>query len=106
VASKHFVKMSADLRYDASQILPELKGAPLSVWLAIVSHVGYDGTCYPCEETIAEMTGYSKRQVTRSVSKLCRLGLLTVISYGKNKGKMVSNRYRVNKYFSYCTDTP
>jgi hypothetical protein len=89
----YFVKLTT--RFLADNRLAELKGACLSVLLALGLRVNKYGVCFPSIDTIAENTGYSTRQVKRSLKILSEKKY--VFPY-KEKGRQY---YQIKKYIRF-----
>ena len=70
-----FIQIKTGFR---SRHLEKLKGAKLSVFLCIALHMDGKGFAFPSRRTIAKETGYSVGEVSRSVSELESLKMLTV----------------------------
>ncbi len=93
-----FIKLSVDLREDGT--LKKLRGAPLSVFIALGMHIDGKGECYPSVETLSKRTGYTTRQVTRALNTLVALNLISRTPTYFD-GRQSSNTYRVLRYFSF-----
>jgi hypothetical protein len=71
---------------------PNLSGADCSVAIVIATHLNFrKGEAWPSIATIAKLTNRNRSTIWRSVEKLARFGLLTVV---KGRGRRHSNRYR------------
>ena len=53
-------------------------------------------TCFPSAGRIAADTGMSRPGVQKVIAELAKLGLITVLSSGRGKGRNDPNRYRLN----------
>lgn len=93
-----FIKLSVDLRKDDT--LAKLKGAPVSVLLALAVHINGKSECHPSIPTLAKLAGYDKRQVMRALDTLEALDLITRTRRFPRK-RQTTNLYRVLRYFSY-----
>jgi len=80
-----------------------LKGAALVVALALAEHHnGKTGQCNPGYDTIAELTGLSRRHVIRVISKLGADGHITI----DKSGGYHSNQYGFNDPQTVTFETP
>jgi hypothetical protein len=91
-----FVKLSVTFR---DQMLAELKGPPLSVYLCIALHCGgVEMTAYPSIKTICKETGYSHTAVIAATRKLEKMGLVSVTKQEAKAGDYDQNFYHVRGY--------
>lgn len=97
VESSAWVKISTSFK----SVMPYLKGANLSVFLAISLSVNDKGECFPGIDTLASCTGYSRRAVFDAIRELEETGFLTVI-HGVKK----SNLYHVNAFAAFGDAQP
>jgi len=59
--------------------LVKMKGAPLSVYCALLKYTSYDfKPVFPKKERLEKETGYSIPQITRAIKRLRKLGLVAV----------------------------
>jgi len=101
--------------------LSNLKGARLSVLLAIALHADADGLAWPSYGTLVRETGYARDTVARALSDLCKVTLdghriLARWQPVTSAGQFTSNRYLVfpsteeleliAKRVSPCTEKP
>ena len=91
-----WIKLSTSFR----NVMSKLKGSRLSVFLCICLHINGDNNCYPSLETLAEESGYSRREVVNAVQELEATGFLTV-----RRGEMKSNLYHVNVAAAYGAES-
>jgi len=75
-----------------------LKGAKLSVLLAIALHSNEDGWAWPSYDTLMRETGYSEATLKKALDELCKLeidGRRVLLRYQPqgDGGKFRSNRY-------------
>jgi hypothetical protein len=81
-----WIKFSAEFR---KNMLAQLKGAPLSVFMCICLHLNENGESFPGIDLIAKETGYKRLAVIRAIKKLENMGgLLKIV---RQRGK--SNHY-------------
>lgn len=92
-----FLKYNPQMR---KKDLRELKGAPLSVYICVASHMNWYGQAFPSLKTISEETNYSIRQVKRALQFLRERGFITPV----RAGKWSSTVYQVNHWFSIGRD--
>lgn len=81
--------------------MPKLKGAKLSVWLAIVLRINERYISFPSIKTICEDTGLSNRAVIDTIKELEESGYLTV----KRRDRRV-NIYQVRSYAAFGEAAP
>lgn len=61
-------------------VMHQLKGAKLAVYMAICLHVNEDGESWPAMRTLAIETGYDKGTVTQAISELEEIpGLMDIV---------------------------
>ena len=65
------------------------------VLLALADRSDDDGMCWPGRRGIAERVGITPRSVTRHISSLIKLGILTTIERTREDGARTSNQYRL-----------
>lgn len=82
-----FIQLNTGFRTKHLRIL---KGARLAVFLSIALHIDDESVSFPSAETISEETGYSIREVLRSVKELEKLKIIKV-----SRQHRKSNRYKV-----------
>ncbi len=58
------------------ELLRKLKGAPLTVYMALAMYVDSTGQCFPGVDTLCKDTGYTKKTVLTAMTKLEEAGLL------------------------------
>jgi hypothetical protein len=76
-------------------LLPQMKGAPLSVYITLCAHADAEGVCYPGIKRIMTLTGYEKDAVFRALTKLIKLGVIERTRRRTEKGDLDSNLYRI-----------
>jgi len=69
------------------EILPSLKGAPLSVLTAYWSHANKEGIAWPSNRFLARTTGYTETTVKAAKNHLRKLGLLSATKQIRVGGK-------------------
>lgn len=80
-----------------------LNGAPLVIALALAEHHNAKtGQCNPSYDTIAELTGNSRRHVIRVIKSLCVDGYITI----DKSGGFHSNQYAFNATQTVTFETP
>lgn len=99
-------KQKSSEKYDAPIIfvssgfrerpLAQLKGAPLSVYLAYKSYANKEGLAWPSLGTLARVTGYGINAVKRSKQTLIEMCLLTPIEQSRDGGQFGRKKFRVN----------
>lgn len=82
-----WIKLSTSFR----EIMKNLKGSRLAVFLCLCLHIDAENNCFPSHETIADETGYSKREVIEAIKELEEIEFLTV-----RRGEKRYNFYHVN----------
>lgn len=76
-------------------LLPQMKGAPLSVYVTLCAHADDEGVCFPGIARICTMTGYSRPVVFRALQTLIDLDVIERHNrFGGDKGQD-SNLYRI-----------
>ena len=83
--SEIFAQVSVEFR----EHLHILKGAHLSIFLAISLHANARGWSWPSRKLLARETGYNTDTVTRALSKLCRISIndqRLLLRYQRSKG--------------------
>jgi hypothetical protein len=88
-----FVSCSSGFR---EQYLAQLKGAPLSVYLAYKSYANREGFAWPSLQSLARSTGYGINAVKRAKQILIEMGLLTPIEQSREGGQFGRKKFRVN----------
>ncbi len=58
------------------ELLRELRGSPMTVYMALAMYMDDGGQCFPGVETICKDTGYTKKTVLAAMTKLEEAGLL------------------------------
>jgi DNA-binding MarR family transcriptional regulator len=106
MASGMFFKVDFDLCYSPDGVLcpplANLKGAPLSVFMALGCHLNKQGSCWPGLTRLSKMTGYSVRQVRRALRSLEELGYISTSKrMWDDSKKQTSNLYIINKLVSF-----
>jgi len=98
-----YVQLDTRLKHDGT--LAKLKGAALSVYIAIGLHVNRNGEAWPSLDTLSKLTGYSKRQVQNAVKKLD--GMMMAVTRGgiESDGKARANTYGQLRHFAYGKST-
>lgn len=71
----------------------ELGPYGVAVYVALARFANADAECWPSRRAIHERTGVSVAQVTREISKLAGLGLITIAPQFDEHGDQVSNLY-------------
>jgi hypothetical protein len=64
-----FVQVNVDFR----QHLHIMKGARLSVFLAIALHTNQEGWCWPTRSLLSKETGYNEQTISKAITDLCSL---------------------------------
>lgn len=76
-------------------LLPQMKGAPLSVYVTLCAHADDEGICFPGIARICTMTGYSRPVVFRALQTLIDLDVIERHNrFGGDRGQD-SNLYRI-----------
>ncbi len=91
------------LKYDPQMrenTLKELRGAPLSVYIGIVSHMNWGAQSFPSLETLSKETGYSVRWVKDALHFLKKRGFIIPVIARRGH----STVYQVNHWFSIGGD--
>jgi hypothetical protein len=94
--SEIYAQVSVDFR----KYLHYLKGAKLSVFLAISLHTDADGWAWPSRELLAWETGYNVRTISAVLTELCQLtinGQRLLLRYQPTTGdrQFTSNHYLI-----------
>ena len=87
------------LKYDPQmreRDLRELRGAPLSVYIGIASHMNWDGESFSSLETLSRETSYGRRRVEEALHFLKERGFITPVRARRGH----STVYQVNHWFS------
>lgn len=92
-----WVKLSVSFR----EVMPQLKGAPLAVFLSICLHVNGRGEAWPKYDTLCAETGYERAAVARALKHLESIPGLLEITHRDG----TSNLYRP-AYIAYGKDDP
>ena len=78
-----------------SGLLREMKGAPLSVFCAYLSHVGKNKLAWPSLKSLAASTGYGVNCLKLARRKLVELGLLIPVEQLRPAGRFGRKNFRV-----------
>jgi hypothetical protein len=78
------------------QHLAQLKGAPLSIYMAYKSYANKEGIAWPSLRTLARVTGYGINAVKSGKRVLIEMGLLTPIEQSRKGGQFEHKKFRVN----------
>lgn len=78
------------------QCLAQLKGAPLSVYLAYQSYANKEGIAWPSLRSLAKFTGYGINAVKRARKALVEMGFLDPIKQDREGGQFGRKKFRVN----------
>jgi hypothetical protein len=92
-----FIKLSTSLRGERRRMFKSLRGAPWTVLTAIALYMNSEGKAWPSIPEIADLTGYSIRQVQRIVKQLVKMNVLHVHPE-KGTGRYMHNVYSINPY--------
>jgi len=76
------------------EILADVKGAPVSVWIAYLSHADKDGLAWPSNKSLARTTGYSETTVKKAKKCLIAHGLLCADGQSRDGGKFGRKKFR------------
>ena len=71
----------------------KLRGAALNVYVALCYCANGKMRCWPTYGRLSELTGYSKRECSRGISKLVELGLVAREVRKADDGGIISNIY-------------
>jgi hypothetical protein len=95
-----FIKWETAARDDG--LIRDIRGAPFTVYSALSWFIDGNGECYPSTAKLSEVTGYSTRQIRRSIRALIKFGWLSIVTKGSNKkGVKRANRYKLLRYARY-----
>jgi hypothetical protein len=83
------------------KVLKQLKGAKLSVWIAVTLRIDERGNSHPSIETIMNDTGLSNREVIDTIRELEEIQLLTV-----RRGERRYNIYHTEGYAAFGHSEP
>lgn len=64
------VYLKVDVKALRGGLLREVKGSDLTVLIAIASYMNINGTCYPTQRQLAEVTGMSLTTINRAIKNL------------------------------------
>lgn len=78
-----------------TELLARLKGAPLSVYLAYLSHSDKAGMAWPSLDSLATSTGYGVKVVKRAKHVLVQMGLLVPTDQARPDGRFGRKRFRI-----------
>ncbi len=93
-----FVKLSVTFR---DNMLAQLKGAKLSVYLCIALFCGQEMQSYPSIDTISKRTGYSEQSVKAALKELQEMGLVEIERrFNEDTNSQQSNLYKVRGHVS------
>ena len=97
----------AQVSVDFRQYLHYLKGAKLSVFLAISLHTDADGWAWPSRALLARETGYNVRTISAILTELCQLtinGQRLLLRYQPTTGdrQFSSNHYLIFPSLEEC----
>lgn len=76
-------------------LLPQMKGAPLSVYITLCGHADDNGVCFPGIQRICDTTGYDRTTVFRALKVLIALGVIERHNRTAPSGDPDSNLYRI-----------
>ena len=77
--------------------LPNMTASTAKVLIALASHAGADGVCFPSQSRLQSMTGIKSRTtINKALRELEQLGVLTIEKAGG--GRSESGTYRSNLY--------
>ncbi len=96
VTTLGWIKLALQFR----NILADLKGAKLAVYIAICLHVNESGKAWPSITTLCAETGYERASVIKAVKEIKEMGIMGVF---KDRGK--SNKY-TPAHAAYGENTP
>ncbi len=99
--SGYFVKLDVTLR--DGDTLSNLRGAPLSVFIALGLHVGSNGQCFPSIARLCRITGYCRKTVSEAISKLIDLNLI-IVHQRRGHGAFANNVYTIQEFIHFGQD--
>ncbi len=76
-------------------LLPQMKGAPLSVYVTLCAHADAEGVCFPGVKRLVDTTGYDRASIFRALTKLIELGVIERHRRLTDQGDADSNLYRI-----------
>lgn len=76
-------------------LLPQMKGAPLSVYITLCAHADDQGVCFPGIKRICDTTGYDRATVFRALTTLIELEVIERHNRTTSDGDPDSNLYRI-----------
>jgi hypothetical protein len=76
-------------------LIRDLKGAPLSVYLAYCSHADKQGLAWPSVGALIKTTGYGRNTTKDARSELVKMGLLIPLKQARKSGKFCQKVFRV-----------
>lgn len=76
-------------------LLPQMKGAPLSVYITLCVHADAEGVCFPGIKRIMMMSGYNKDTVIQALKRLIGLGVIERTKRKTDLGDQDTNLYRI-----------
>lgn len=79
------------------ELLVELKGAPLSVLLALALRANKKGSCFPSIDRLTEDTGYSRSSVCKALNQLEEAGFVERIRRQRQSTLYVLQPLRLNE---------
>lgn len=88
-----WIKIATEFR---REMLRKFKGARLAVFLCVCLHINKDNQSRPTIKTIAEETGYSTREVMRSIQELKDDRIFDILRHHRHP-----NIYQVNAFVAY-----
>jgi len=100
VTTQGWIKFAIRFR----NILSEMKGAKMSVYMCICLHVNEHGRAWPNLNTICAETGYERAAVIKAIKSLSDMGILEI---AKNRGRVnIYSPYHAAYGGSIKKDTP
>ena len=90
---KEYVRLTVQF---VDRIMQKLGPTQTAVVIALLRHLNADLQCWPSEERIAELTGMSRVNVSRTITKLKDAGYISV-ELIKSETGVWHNRYTIVK---------
>lgn len=98
-----YVRLNVTFR---DQMLRQLKGSKLSVFLCLALHANADMEAWPSIATIAAETGYGERIVKCALAELKALNLVTSTDRHLDSGAQTSNKYCLAAFVNQGVQKP
>ncbi len=77
--------------------IPLMNNSTVKVYLALCKYANDKGQCYPSQNTIANWSMLSRRQITRCIEELKQMGLVTAIPQERKDGGYTNNLYQIQQ---------